>query len=222
MSKRNINHFRKVFSFVTLVVLGITTIIAQEGSATLRGEVLDPSGAVVPGATVSIANQETGLNRRSVTTSESGDYVFASLTPGLYRITVEAAGFKKSVKEDVRLNVGETQEFKFSMETGGAQETVTVTTEEPLVDVSTSKIGGQISQQELTELPSVNRNFIGFVGLLPGVVPNISTESFCSDSVSVIGQDPRFNNFTLDGANNNDDVIGQRAGSQARTALEAV
>ncbi|MEJ7698705.1 MAG: TonB-dependent receptor plug domain-containing protein [Pyrinomonadaceae bacterium] len=99
---------------------------------------------------------------------------------------------------------------------------MTVTTEEPLVETSTSKIGGQISQQELTELPSVNRNFIGFVGLLPGVVPNISTESFGSDSVSVNGQDPRFNNFTLDGANNNDDVIGQRAGSQARTALEAV
>jgi len=222
MSKINVDCFRKFFLLVILVVASIIQVIAQEGSATLRGEVLDPSGAVVPGATVAIVNQETGLNRRSVITSESGDYVFASLTPGLYRITVEAIGYKKSVKEDVRLNVGETQEFKFSMEVGASQETVTVTTEEPLVDVSTSKIGGQISQQELTELPSVNRNFIGFVGLLPGVVPNISTESFGSDSVSVNGQDPRFNNFTLDGANNNDDVIGQRAGSQARTALEAV
>ncbi|MDQ3322196.1 MAG: TonB-dependent receptor [Acidobacteriota bacterium] len=222
MSKSNINCFTKVFLFVMLVVSGITPIVAQDGSAILRGEVLDPSGAVVPGATVSIANQETGLNRRSVTTNDSGGYVFASLTPGLYRITVEAAGFKKSVKEDFRLNVGETQEFKFSMETGGAQETVTVTTEEPLVETSTSKIGGQISQEELTELPSVNRNFIGFVGLLPGVVPNISTESFGSDSVSVNGQDPRYNNFALDGANNNDDVIGARAGSQARVALEAV
>ena len=222
MSKMNISCFTKIFLSVMFVASSITQVTAQDGSAILRGEVLDPSGAVVPGATVSIANQETGLNRRSVTTSESGDYVFASLTPGLYRITVEASGFKKSVKEDVRLNVGETQEFKFSMETGGTQETVTITAEEPLVDVSTSKIGGQISQQELTELPSVNRNFVGFVGLLPGVVPNISTESFGSDSVSVNGQDPRFNNFTLDGANNNDDVIGQRAGSQARTALEAV
>ncbi|MEJ7862636.1 MAG: TonB-dependent receptor [Pyrinomonadaceae bacterium] len=222
MFKINVDCFTKGFLSVMLVLLGITTVIAQEGSATLRGEVLDPSGAVVPGATVSIVNQETGLNRRSVTTSDSGDYVFAALTPGLYRITVEASGFKKSVKEDVRLSVGETQEFKFSMETGGAQETVTVTTEEPLVETSTSKIGGNISQAELTELPSVNRNFIGFVGLLPGVVPNISTESFGSDSVSVNGQDPRFNNFTLDGANNNDDVIGQRAGSQARVALEAV
>jgi hypothetical protein len=140
----------------------------------------------------------------------------------LYTVTVEATNFKKSVKENIRLNVGETQEFKFSMEVGASQETVTVTSDEPLIETSTSKIGGQISQQELTELPSVNRNFIGFVGLLPGVVPNISTESFGSDSVGVNGQDPRYNNFTLDGANNNDDVIGQRAGSQARTALEAV
>lgn len=95
----------------------------------------------MPAATVSIANEETGINRRTATTNESGDYVFASLTPGLYRVTVEVANFKKSVKENIRLNVGETQEFNFSMEVGASQETVTVTTEEPLVETSTSKIG---------------------------------------------------------------------------------
>jgi outer membrane receptor protein involved in Fe transport len=222
MFKISVVCFTKVFLLSVLFLASITSVFAQEGSANLRGTIADPNGAVVPAATVSIANQETGLNRRSAVTTESGDYVFASLTPGLYRITVEAANFKKSVKENVRLNVGETQEFNFSLEVGASQETVTVTTDEPLVETSTSKIGGQISQAELTELPSVNRNFIGFVGLLPGVVPNISTESFGSDSVSVGGQDPRYNNFSLDGANNNDDVIGQRAGSQTRTALEAV
>jgi outer membrane receptor protein involved in Fe transport len=222
MSKINVAFFAKVFLLSMLVAAGITSVTAQEGTATLRGTIADPSGAVVPAATVSIVNQETGLNRRSATTTESGDYVFTSLTPGLYRITVEAANFKKSVKENVRLAVGETQEFNFSMEVGGSQETVTVTSEEPLVETSTNKIGGNISQEELTELPSINRNFIGFVGLIPGVVPNISTESFGSDSVSVNGQDPRYNNYLLDSANNNDDVIGQRAGSQARVALEAV
>ncbi len=222
MSKINVAFFAKVFLLSMLVAAGITSVTAQEGTATLRGTIADPSGAVVPAATVSIVNQETGLNRRSATTTESGDYVFTSLTPGLYRITVEAANFKKSVKESVRLAVGETQEFNFSMELGGSQETVTVTSEEPLVETSTNKIGGNITQEELTELPSINRNFIGFVGLVPGVVPNISTESFGSDSVSVNGQDPRYNNFLLDSANNNDDVIGQRAGSQARVALEAV
>lgn len=222
MFKINVSRFKKVLLLAMLIVCITTPVIAQEGSATLRGVIADPNGSVVPAATVSIANQETGINRRSAIASESGDYVFASLTPGLYRITVEAAGYKKSVKEDVRLSVGETQEFNFSLEVGASQETVTVTADEPLVETSTSKIGGQISQEELTELPSINRNFIGFVGLVPGVIPNISTESFGSDSISVNGQDPRYNNFTLDGANNNDDVIGQRAGSQTRTALEAV
>jgi outer membrane receptor protein involved in Fe transport len=195
---------------------------AQEGTAALRGTVLDPNGAAVPGAQVSIANQETGLNRRTSTTGDDGEYAFTSLTPGLYRITVEATNFKRVVKEGVKLNVGEEQEFKISLEIGGASETVTVSADNPIVQTTSKEIGGHISEEELKELPSINRNFIGFVGLLPGVVPNISTESFGSDSVSVNGQDPRFNNYLLDGSNNNDDVIGQRAGSQARTALEAV
>ena len=88
---------------------------------------------------------------------------------------------------------------------------------------STSKeVGGNITGRELVELPSINRNYIGFVGLLPGIVPNISTESFGSDSVNVNGQDSRNNNYSLDGASNNDDVIGQRAGTQARTPLESI
>ena len=216
---------RRFLSFwlMSVVVVGASTVLfGQEGTATLRGRITDPNGAVLPGVSVSIANQETGLNRRTATTDESGGYVFASLTPGLYRITVEANGFKKAVKENVKLDVGEAQEFDLSLEVGGAQEVVTVTGNEVLVDTSSSKISGHISSKELIELPSINRNFIGFVGLVPGVVPNISTESFGSDSVSVNGQDPRYNNYLLDSANNNDDVIGQRAGAQARTALEAV
>lgn len=195
---------------------------AQEGTSTLRGTVADPTGAAVPNAEITIVNQETGLNRRTATTTEDGDYVFTALTPGLYRITIEAPNFKTVVNENIRLTVGRTQEVNIALEVGGAQETVTVTADVPIIQTASKEIGGNISQQELVELPSINRNFIGFVGLVPGVVPNISTESFGSDSVSVNGQDPRFNNFLVDGANNNDDVIGQRAGGQTRTALESV
>ncbi|HZB46490.1 MAG TPA: TonB-dependent receptor, partial [Pyrinomonadaceae bacterium] len=218
------DHIRRInfFTAACLLLACALAATAQEGTATLRGTVLDANGAAVPGAQVSIANQETGLNRRTATTGGDGEYVFTSLTPGLYRIMVEAAGFKRSLKENVKLDVGEEQEFKVGLEVGGADETVTVSADEPLIQTTSKEIGGHIGQRELTELPSVNRNFIGFVGLLPGVVPNISTESFGSDSVSVNGQDPRFNNYMLDGSNNNDDVIGQRAGAQARTALEAV
>ena len=70
-----------------------------------------------------------------------------------------------------------------------------MTTESPLVDVTSKEIGGNITSETLTQLPSVNGNFIGFIGLLPGIVPSISTESFGSDSISVNGQDPRNNNY---------------------------
>ena len=101
-------------------------------------------------------------------------------------------------------------------------ETITVTAETPLVDLTSKEIGGNVTNREMTMLPSVNGNFIGMVALLPGVISNISTESFGSDAISANGLDSRNNNFMLDGANNNDDVIGQRAGSQARMPLEAV
>lgn len=224
MSKSERKHNLLVVSLMLTLMLSACALqsFAQEGTSTLRGTVIDPAGAVVPGAQVSVVNQATGLNRRTGTTSESGDFVFAALTPGLYRVTVESSGFKTLTQESVGLEVGETQELKIALEVGASQETVTVTADAPIVQTTSKEVGGYIGQRELTELPSVNRNFIGFVGLLPGVVPNISTESFGSDSVSVNGQDPRYNNFLLDGANNNDDVIGQRAGGQTRTALESV
>ena len=88
--------------------------------------------------------------------------------------------------------------------------------------MTSKEVGGNITTRELVELPTINGNFVGFVGLLPGIVPTISTESFGSDSIAVNGQDPRNNNYMLDGGNNNDDVIGQRAGTQARTPIEAI
>lgn len=217
--------YRLVFRPMMLCVyLGIVAapLCAQEGTSTLRGAVVDQSGSVIPGATISVANQATGLNRRSMTTNSNGDYVFTSLIPGSYRITIEAQGFKKASQENVLLSVGETLEVKIALQAGGVNESVNITTEAPIIATTSKEIGGHINQRTLVELPTITRNFIGFVGLLPGVVPNISTESFGSDSINVNGQDSRSNNFLLDGANNNDDVIGQRAGGQTRTALETV
>src|SRR5262245_55750745 len=222
--KKNLVYRLVIRPMMLIIYLGILAVplIAQEGTSTLRGTVVDQSGSVVPGATVSVANQATGLNRRSVPTNSNGEYVITSLIPGAYRITVEAQGFKKAMQENVVLAVGETRELKIALEAGGVNETINISAEAPIIATTSKEIGGHINQRALIELPSINRNFIGFVGLLPGVVPQISTESFGSDSVNVNGQDSRFNNFMLDGANNNDDVIGQRAGAQTRTALESV
>ena len=187
----------------------------------MRGKVVDPQGAVLPGVTVTVRNQDNGMFREATSAGE-GIYFISGLVPGVYEITAELQGFKKYARRDVRLEVGKTATIDVPLQVGAIAETVTVTAEAPLVDVTSKEVGGNIGTNEIIELPSINRNFIGFIGLLPGIVPTISTESFGSDSISVNGPDPRNNNYLLDGGNNNDDVIGQRAGTQARTALEAV
>jgi hypothetical protein len=194
---------------------------AQQGTTEVRGQVTDPQGAVLPGVTVTVRHQETGMFRETVSNAE-GTFFVSGIVPGMYQIEAELQGFKKYSRRDVRLEIGKTATADVRLEVGSLTEVIDVVAETPIVDVTSKEVGGSVTSRELVELPSVNRNFVGFVGLLPGIIPTISTESFGSDSVTVNGQDPRNNNYMLDGANNNDDVIGQRAGTQARTAIESV
>jgi hypothetical protein len=213
---------RRVQSAVLVLVLAMSVrSAAQQGTAELRGRVLDSQGALLPGVTVVVRNQDTGMFRETVSNAD-GTYFVSGINPGAYEISAELQGFKKYSRRDVRLEIGKTTTIDVELAVGSLEEVVTVTAESPIVDVTSKEIGGTVTARELVELPSVNRNFVGFVGLLPGIIPTISTESFGSDSITVNGQDPRNNNYMLDGANNNDDVIGQRAGTQARTPIEAV
>ena len=195
--------------------------LAQESTAELRGRVLDAQGGALPGVTITITNQATGVYREIVSNGD-GTYFATALAPGIYSIAAELTGFKKYMRTDVRLDLGRTTTLDLALEIGGLTESVSVSAETPLVDTTSKQIGGNVTTREVSTLPSVNGNFIGMVALLPGIVANISTESFGSDAVSVNGLDSRNNNYMLDGANNNDDVIGQRAGSQARTPVEAI
>jgi Carboxypeptidase regulatory-like domain len=210
-----------VFNVLSVMLLLAATAVAQQGTTEVKGRVVDAQSAGIPGATVVVRNQQTGMFRETVS-GPDGTYFVGGIVPGLYEIGAELQGFKKLGLRDIRLEIGKTATIDLQLSVGGVEETVSVTGDSPLVDVTTKEVGGNITGSELVDLPSINRNFIGFIGLLPGIVPSISTESFGSDSISVNGSDPRNNNYMLDGANNNDDVIGQRAGTQARTALESV
>jgi hypothetical protein len=212
---------RKIAFLLVVAALGPGSLArAQQGTAEIRGRVVDQSGAPLPGVTVVVRNQASGVFRQGTSTAD-GSYFLAGVIPGLYDLSAEMAGFKKYQRKGLRLEVGSTASVDLGLEVGLTEE-LTVSAEAPMVDVTSKEVGGHITSTDLIELPSVNRNFIGFIGLLPGVVPNISTESFGSDSVSVNGQDARNNNYLLDGVNNNDDVIGQRAGTQARTPIESI
>ncbi len=199
---------RSFFVSFFLLVLFTSSALAQQGASQIRGRVTAADGSSLPGVTVTIKHQESGVVR-TTTSDKEGTYVMSAVTPGTYELSV-------------RLEVGKTSTVDVKLDLGAMSEEVTVTAAAPVVDVTSKEVGGNITSKELTELPSINRNFIGFIGLLPGVVPSISTESFGSDSVSVNGQDPRNNNYMFDGGNNNDDVIGQRAGTQARPPLDAI
>lgn len=214
------SHAKILLPFVGLLMWALPAG-AQQGTAELRGRVTDAQAAVLPGVSIIVTNQDTGMFRELVSNPD-GTFFAGGIRPGRYEVTAELTGFKRYARRDVLVEVGKTTTVDVRLDLGGLTESVTVTGDPALVDTTSKEIGGNITSRELVELPSINRNFIGFVGLLPGIVPNISNESFGSDSINVNGQDDRYNNYLLDGAANNDDVIGQRAGSQARTPLESI
>ena len=133
-----------------------------------------------------VRNQDTGMFRETVSNSD-GTYFVSGVIPGTYEISAEMTGFRKYNRKDLRLEIGKTLTLDLELAVGALEEVLTVTAESSIVDVTSKEVGGNITGTELVELPSINRNFIGFIGLLPGIVPSISTESFGSDSVSVNG-----------------------------------
>jgi hypothetical protein len=195
--------------------------LAQQGTSDLRGRVLDQQGAALPGVTILVRHEESGLFRESVSGAD-GTFFLSAMTPGTYEISAELANFKKYQRRGVRLEVGKTTSIDVQLEVGGVQEQVTISAEAPLVDVSSKEIGGNISAQELTDIPSFSRNFTGYLGLLPGVVVTVSTDSFGADDINVNGQADTNVNYTLDGSNNNDTANAGSGGAQARVPVESV
>jgi hypothetical protein len=212
---------RRVLLFAWLLSLVAFPAVAQQGTGDLRGRVIDPQGAALPGVTIILRHQESGLFRESISGGD-GTFFFSAMTPGVYQVTAELNGFKKYEARDVRIEVGRTAQIQIPLELGGLTESVTVSAEAPLVDTTSKEIGGVVSAQEFVDTPLFNRNFAGFLGMLPGVVATVSLTTFGADSISVAGQNVRNVNYTMDGSNNNDTFNGGNGGAQARVPIEAV
>ena len=206
---------------VILISVAPLPVSAQQGTSDLRGRVLDQQQAALPGVTIVVRHQESGLFRET-TSGPDGSFFLSAMTPGVYEVTAELTGFKRFQRRDVRLEVGRTVAIEVPLEVGGLEESITVTGESPLVDTTSKEIGGHISAQEFVDTPSFNRNFAGYLGMLPGVVATISATTFGADSISVAGQNVRNVNYTMDGSNNNDTFNGGNGGAQARVPVEAV
>src|SRR5438094_4838001 len=208
-------------SVVASLLLPFGSAFAQQGTGELRGRVIDAQGAVLPGASVVATNEASGQFREIVTGAD-GAFFMSAMTPGVYNVSAELAGFKKIVRKGVRVEVGKTVSVDVQLEVGGIEQEVTVTAESPLVDTTSKQLGGSVQAQELSEVPSVNRNFTSYLSLLPGVTATISTDSFGADSIRVNGQATQNSNYLFDGAGNNDNFNNGNGGAQARIPVEAV
>lgn len=195
-------------------------VLAGQSYSDLRGRVADEQGAVMPGVTIVVRNQDSGTFREVVSGTD-GSYLVTALLPGVYEISAELPGFKRFVRRDVRLAVGEAQTIVVRLEVGALEETITVTAQSPLVDLTSKTVGGNVDSAELIDTPVGNRNTMFYMQLLPGVVASEST-SWGADSVSINGQPFTNTQFALDGGFNNDMWNGGSGGAQVRTPIEAV
>ncbi|HXS02604.1 MAG TPA: carboxypeptidase regulatory-like domain-containing protein [Pyrinomonadaceae bacterium] len=196
---------------VSIFVFSLTALsaVAQStGSATLRGTVKDPQGAIVRGATVTLINERT-KDERSAKSSEDGTYTFTAVAPGNYTLKVEAPGFKTSSQANVTIETSSTQGIDVTMEVGQPTETVTVTAGAEQLQTETGAKENTISAKQIDNLSIISRSSLELLRILPGVVApdNTSLESIsfggganANANYHVNGLRGEQNNVTIDGS----------------------
>ncbi len=192
---------------------------AQENTATITGQVQDSSGAGIQGAVIKARNTQTGLER-SVTTNENAIYTLPLLPIGTYDVASEKQGFQRLVKTGVTLQVDEHARVDFSLQVGATTSTVEVTADVPLTQTDSSSVGAVIDNRKVVELPLNGRQFYNLALLVPGVAPSAqgSLLSF-RGGFNVAGASELNNNFTLNGLDNNNQLLSAPA---FRPSIDAI
>jgi outer membrane receptor protein involved in Fe transport len=179
----------------------------QTATARVLGSVNDPAHASVPGATVTVTDQQRGTTRVAKT-DESGEYVMPNLAVGVYSIRVEAPGFKTVDRQSVQLEVGQDMRIDFELPIGQAEQTVTVTGATPMLDTTSITLGGTLSNKTINEIPLNGRNYENLLKLRPEMV------SYPGGSIgtnSSNGMRPEDNVFLIDGLEDPEPFDGQSA-----------
>jgi hypothetical protein len=200
-------------SFLLLLVLSIPAL--AQTTATLRGTITDPQGAVVPNAKVIVRSQATGVER-TVMSDSDGNYQVASLDPGTYHVEVQAQGFQTQVINTVSIEVARTVDQNFQLTVGNVSQQVTVTSDVPVIENATTSVGTVINQRTVQEIPLNGRHFVDLGLLIPGSVtppqngfltaPLRGQGSF---AINTAGNREDTVNFQINGINLNDMVQNQ-------------
>jgi len=207
------NHKQKLFPIAILgfLLFPFATCWAQSAAGTISGTVADDSGAVVPGAQVTVKNTGTSLSR-VLTTNERGRYVAPQLSLGSYEVTAGAQGFQTEVRQGITLMVGQEAAVDFVLRLGAVTERVEVTGEASLVETTTATTSGLVNEMTVRELPLNGRSFTDLMDLQPNVkklaaVGSRSDSQGFGQKFSVNGSHPNQNNYIMDGLVINDSRV---------------
>ncbi|HET9270610.1 MAG TPA: carboxypeptidase-like regulatory domain-containing protein [Vicinamibacterales bacterium] len=174
---------------------------AQIGGGQITGLVKDQAGAAVPGATITVTETRTNLQRVLVSTDD-GVYTAAGLAPGEYRLEIQLSGFRPVRREGVRVSTGEKARIDFDLAVGGVQEQVSVVGDAPIVRAETASLGTVVENEQVVQLPLNGRVFIMLAAIAPGValppnslLPRINggrprTNEYLFDGISVLQPEP--------------------------------
>ena len=196
----------RLASLLLLAGLAGGLFAQTSGSGAITGTVTDPSGSVIPAATVVIHSADTGADQNLVT-NEAGIYVAPFLRPGMYTITAGKAGFTKTARKGIALQVGRSLTLDFALTVQSSAETVTVSAETPILDTEKTEVSQVVSENAVKNLPINGRRWDAFVLL----TPNVTTDGG-SGLVSYRGISGLYNNNSVDGANNQQAFFSESKG----------
>ena len=201
---------RRIIVTMMFIVLAIAgPLLAQQTTGNISGRLVDAQGSAVPGVTVTAKNPQTGLTRTETSDAE-GIYRLTALPVGVYDLTAELQGFSKVDNKGIVVNVGQTLDVNMTLTVASLSETVTVTGESPLIETSSSSVGGVVDIRRIESLPLNGRQFANLAATIPGV-----GLGFHSDPTKSTQYAPQINggagrnvNYQIDGGDNNDDTVG--------------
>jgi hypothetical protein len=194
---------------LSLILLFVPRAFGQAVTATVVGQVSDTSWSAIPAAKVSLTDQQTGIET-TVMTNESGNYEFPFVPPGTYTVAVMHENFKSFVSKNVSVAVNTTVRVDAQLTVGSVAESVTVSSEAPVLETDRADVNGQIASNQVADLPvGNNRNFQSLETLIPGVAPGSYDHSSFFDAqnaqnFSVNGQSELTNNVQLEGIDDNE------------------
>jgi hypothetical protein len=197
----------RILAWVLLTTIAASNLAAQQITGSIRGTVVDPTGAIVQSATVTAQQVETGL-LRTVAADHEGAYVLEELPVGHYQLTVQAPGFEQYVQQGISLDVNETATVSVHLRVGSEKQRVEVNANADMIQGTVTSLGQTVLEREILDLPLDGRDFAQLGVLQPGVVPLtpglLQAGGGLRDNqgYSVNGQRPESNNFLIDGADN--------------------